>query len=84
MVGKNKGAPMNRVFFCVALVLAAGLNPLPAQEKGKGEWIDLFNGKDTAGWKLKSDKYTITKFVDDKGQVIPGAKETKLDQVLTR
>ena len=49
------------------------------QEKDDG-WIVLFNGKDLSGWKLKSDKYTITKFVDQVGAVIPGAKETKLDQ----
>src|SRR5437588_11972311 len=75
---------MKRTIVFAALILVVGwLGPLPAQEKDKDGWISLFNGKDTAGWKLKSDKYTVTKFLDDKGQVIAGAKEAKLDQKLT-
>src|SRR4051812_14588134 len=74
---------MKRTIVCAVLAVSfAGMGPLPAQEKGKDSWIVLFNGKDTAGWKLKSDRYTVTKYVDDKGQVIAGAKEAKLDQTL--
>jgi hypothetical protein len=73
---------MKRTLACAALVvLCIGLGQAPGQDKDG--WISLFNGKDTAGWKLKSDKYTVTKFVDDKGAVIAGAKEAKLDQTLT-
>src|SRR5262249_59192259 len=50
-----------------------------ADEKG---WITLFNGKDLSGWKLRNDKYTVTKFVNEKGEVIAGAKEAKVDQTL--
>src|SRR5947209_3633955 len=75
---------MRGTIVCAALpLLFAGPGLLPGQEKGKDGWITLFNGKDTTSWKLKSDKYTLTKFVDTQGQVIAGAKETKLDQTLT-
>jgi len=43
-------------------------------------WIELFNGKDTTGWKLKNESYTVTKFVDEAGKDIPGAKKGKVDQ----
>lgn len=61
------------------LALAVGLTPAVSGQKEDG-WVVLFNGTDLAGWKVKQDKYTVTKFIDDNGQVIPGAKETKLDQ----
>lgn len=64
--------------FALALALA-GSNAF-TQEKGADGWITLFNGKDMTGWKLKSDKYTVTKYVDASGAVIKGAKEAKLDQ----
>jgi hypothetical protein len=74
---------MKRTIVCAAVaLLLSGLGQVPAQEKDKDGWITLFNGKDTTGWKLKSDKYTVTKFVDEKGQVIAGAKEAKVDQTL--
>lgn len=57
-----------------------GLVPPVSGQKEADGWIVLFNGTDLAGWKIKQDKYTVTKFVDDKGQVISGAKEAKLDQ----
>lgn len=50
----------------------------PAQEKTG--WIELFNGKDTAGWKLRSEKVNITKYIDASGAEIPGAKQMKVDQ----
>lgn len=58
------------------LVLAA---PVSSADKDDG-WIVLFNGKDLSGWKLRSDKYSVTKLVDAEGKVIPGAKKGKLDQ----
>lgn len=50
-----------------------------ADDKG---WIVLFNSKDLAGWKLRNEKYSVTKFVNDKGDVIAGAKEAKVEQTL--
>lgn len=64
------------------LFLGAGIGSLRSADKEADGWIVLFNGKDLDGWKLRADKYTVTKFVDGQGQVIPGAKEGKLDQTL--
>lgn len=50
----------------------------PAQEKNG--WIELFNGKDTAGWKLRNEKVNVTKYIDSAGGEIPGAKQMKVDQ----
>src|SRR5262249_6599145 len=65
----------------VILTLAAIACTLPSGEKESGS-VKLFNGKDLTGWKLKQDKYTVTKFVSEQGEVIPGAKEAKVDQKL--
>jgi hypothetical protein len=62
------------------LALAGGA--APADDK-PGEWALLFNGKDLTGWKLRHEKYTLTKFVDASGQEIKGAKKAKLDQTTT-
>jgi len=59
-----------------ALVLVAGLRSADKE----GDWIVLFNGKDLTGWKLRSDKYSVTKFVDADGKEVKGAKKGKLDQ----
>ena len=32
------------------LVLSLFFSTIHAQDKDKGEWVDLFNGKDTSGW----------------------------------
>jgi hypothetical protein len=61
----------------VLFLVGAGLRSEDAKDEG---WITLFNGKDTTGWKLRNDKYTVTKFVDASGQEVPGAKKAKLDQ----
>ena len=60
------------------LAIAGGLR---SQQK-PGDWTELFNGKDAKGWKMRQEKTTLTKFVAD-GQVIAGAKKTKLDQTET-
>ena len=59
-----------------ALLLVAGLQSADKE----GDWIVLFNGKDLTGWKLRSDKYSVTKFVDAEGKEVKGAKKGKLDQ----
>lgn len=46
----------------------------------EGDWIVLFNGKDLSGWKLRNDKYSVTKLVDANGVEIKGAKKGKVDQ----
>ena len=62
-----------------ALLVLAGA--LPSQEKTADGWIGLFNGKDLTGWKLHwPNSSPLTKYVDEKGAVIPGAKEALLEQ----
>jgi hypothetical protein len=56
-----------------SMLLGAGL----AQD-GKDDWIVLFNGKDTTGWKLREEKIKVTKFVDADGNAIAGAKSGKV------
>ncbi len=72
-----KATQVLRIVGPLALLLLVG--PLFSAEKEEG-WIVLFNGKDLAGWKLKSDKYTVTKFVEADGKEIKGARKAKLDQ----
>src|SRR5262249_8478789 len=50
-----------------------------ADTKAEGDWIHLFDGNDTKGWKLRSTKITRQKFVDESGKEIPGAKTAKID-----
>jgi Domain of Unknown Function (DUF1080) len=45
-----------------------------------GEWITLFNGTDLSGWKVRNDKYTVTKFQDAEGKEIKGARKGKVEQ----
>jgi len=61
----------------VALVVAAGA--LRSADIKDGEGIVLFNGKDTTGWKLRNDSYSITRFLDPAGKEIKGARKAKLD-----
>src|SRR4051812_43236305 len=66
------------VLGAVLLALAAGLY---AEDDKKDEgWIELFNGKDTKGWKLRAEKISVTKFVDSEGKEIKDAKAGKVDQ----
>src|SRR5262245_39224891 len=76
------GTLMRHRMFCTLLLIAAAAVALPASAGGgkKDDWINLFNGKDTAGWKLRSDKITGTKFLDAAGKEIAGAKAGKVDQ----
>ena len=62
-----------------ALALLVLTAPGFAADKEDG-WINLYNGKDLTGWKVRNDKYSVTKLVDADGKVIPGAKKGKLDQ----
>ena len=63
----------------IGVTLSAVVAAAPVQE-GKDDWIVLFNGKDTAGWKLRSEKITVTRYLDGAGNVIPDAKKVKVDQ----
>jgi Domain of Unknown Function (DUF1080) len=63
-------------FALVGLLLASVC--VPAEEKT--DWEVLFNGKDTAGWKLRAEKLNVTKFVDEDGKVVPGARKGKVEQ----
>jgi hypothetical protein len=65
------------------LIAAVTEGRVPAQEGEAAGWISLFNAKDLGGWKLRQDKYSVTRFVDQNGQVIPGAKVAMLEQMLT-
>ena len=68
---------------CIA-VLTLALQSTPAQDKSSDGWISLFNGKDMTGWKLKSDKYTVTKYADANNNLIPGAKGSDVPVFLTQ
>jgi len=69
---------LHRILIATALVLLCS-QASPTQEKN-GAFVELFNGKDTTGWKIRTEKLTVTKFVDASGVVVPGAKQTKVDQ----
>lgn len=47
---------------------------------GPDAWKALFNGTDLSGWKVRHDKYTVLKFVDEDGKEIKGARRTRVDQ----
>jgi hypothetical protein len=66
-----------RLLPAVVLVVIAGVS---SGQDGKDGWIELFNGKDTSGWKLRAEKVTVNKFVSADGSVIPDAKMAKVDQ----
>lgn len=66
---------MHRLRWLLAGVLLFGLISGSGAKGTKAGWINLFNGKDTTGWKLRQEKITLTKFVDADGKVIPGAKK---------
>ena len=61
----------------LGVLAATAVAPIHAGDDG---WLTLFNGKDTAGWKLRRDSYTVIKYVDASGKEIPGARKAKLDQ----
>src|SRR5262249_6695446 len=63
-----------------ALLAVAALGVQAEDKKDKDGWIDLFNGKDTSGWKLRAEKVTVTKFLDEDGKEIKGAKKAKIDK----
>jgi hypothetical protein len=68
-----------RTGVALLVVLAAAVG-LRSEEPGKGEgWEALFNGKDTAGWKLRSAKTHQTRYLDAEGKVVPGARVVKKD-----
>ncbi len=60
---------------CVSVFTGAVLHG-----EGANPWKILFNGKDTAGWKLRAEKTTVTKFVDADGKALADAKMGKVEQ----
>jgi hypothetical protein len=66
---------MHRLQWSLAGLLLLGLVCASSAQETKDGWIVLFNGKDTAGWKLRQEKFTTTKIVDAEGKIIPGAKQ---------
>jgi hypothetical protein len=66
-----------RLFVSTTVLFSAFLGGAFAGD-GKDDWIVLFNGKDTAGWKLRGEKITVAKFVDADGKQIAGAKVAKV------
>lgn len=62
-----------------ALALLALAAPATSADKDDG-WIVLFNGKDLTGWKVRNDKYSVTKFLDADGKEVKNAKKGKVDQ----
>jgi hypothetical protein len=63
----------------LSFILGSLQSARSADDKG---WVTLFNGKDLTGWKIRNEKYTVTKYVNEKGDVIAGAKEAKVEQTL--
>ena len=61
----------------LGVLAATAVAPIHAGDDG---WLTLFNGKDTAGWKLRADKITIMKFLDADNNEVPGAKVSMVDQ----
>src|SRR5437773_10540664 len=61
----------------LGVLAATAVAPIHAGDDG---WLTLFNGKDTAGWKLRADKITIMKFLDADNNEVPGAKVAMVDQ----
>lgn len=66
---------MRRAALLVALSLAPALLGQPP-----AGFKDLFNGKDTAGWAIRSPKVNVTLYHDEDGKLIAGGKLTKVDQ----
>jgi hypothetical protein len=64
----------------LAFVLTAAPGRGADEPKADDGWVVLFNGKDTAGWKLRQEKINVTKFLDADGKVIPGARKAKVEQ----
>jgi hypothetical protein len=64
----------------LVVLLAASVGLRAGDTGGGAGWVVLFNGKDTSGWKLRSDTLHVTKYLDGQGNVIPGAHKTKVDQ----
>src|SRR5262245_41739347 len=74
-----KGAAMRMCAgWLVALLVLVATGSLYSDES-KG-WVELFNGKDTTGWKLRSAKTTVTRFVGPEGKPIADARRGKIDQ----
>jgi hypothetical protein len=69
-------APL-RLLVSITVLFSAFFGGAHAQD-GKDDWIVLFNGKDTSGWKLRGEKITVTKFLDAEGNPIAGAKVAKV------
>src|SRR5262249_27406062 len=68
--------------FARGLLIVAGMLVVGAgraTDKPEG-WTELFNGNDLSGWKVRHEKYTVTKYVDAEGKEIKGARKTKVDQ----
>src|SRR5947209_9306236 len=61
----------------LGVLAATAVAPIHAGDDG---WLTLFNGKDTAGWKLRADKITIMKFLDADNNEVAGAKVAMVDQ----
>src|SRR6266511_3606657 len=67
-----------RLWLVIPVLFLTG-SPAPAADD-PNEWTALFNGTDLSGWKVRNDKYSVTKFLDADGKEIKGAKKGKLDQ----
>src|SRR5262249_26054432 len=67
-----------RVWILVGVVFLWG-GVAPAADN-PGEWITLFNGTDLSGWKVRNDKYTVTRFVDADNKEVKSARKAKVDQ----
>jgi hypothetical protein len=68
-----------RKFALPLLAVFVAVGALRSEDAKDEGWLPLFNGKDTTGWKLRSEKTTVKKIVGADGKPIAGAKEGKVD-----
>jgi hypothetical protein len=70
-----------RTHLAAAALLLLGSGPVMAGGQGEDKgWIVLFNGTDTSGWRLRSEKVAVTRFYGADGKELVGAKKGKVDQ----
>jgi len=74
---------IGRTVFALAAVFAVSLvcyRPVAADEPGDGQWLQLFNGKDLSGWKVKIKGFELGENYNDTFRVEDGAIKVSYDK----